>query len=337
MSEQLPRPETNLDENLKQKIIAGGAAVALVAGMPMVKSVEHSTQSITTDVSQDQVSSQAIEVLPANPTELKIEVNTDQVSNEHREDFQTTPEDETSTSSQVSEAVSGLTSEQLDNLASIQVTGLASAEDEAANQGLQTPSEQNQQLAQQRADIAEGAVVSAFDQRGKSVEDIMTVQAEEHQWSDEQLAAAEQLATEAGFANAGAMVEAYNDDPDSATDQVKDFLSPLLDVNRGATVTMNFESPVAQDAPASAEAGPEVVPNEESEVETITTESTEVISPSRDKAVMAQALEAKRRQNGGTQFDRRDGFKDDIAPRQNNGQKPIRHRGRTHMTNRNQF
>lgn len=125
----------------------------------------------------------------------------------------------------------------------IHVQGLASAEDDAtdASAGLQTPSEDNQNLANFRRNT----FVEALTAEGIDPSMIVQEPGLEDTFSDSQMETLEVLAKQFGYESALTLVDAYNMTPDRVPPSVSDTLSQWLDTKRGVTAVVKATREVA--------------------------------------------------------------------------------------------
>ncbi len=123
---------------------------------------------------------------------------------------------------------------------SIEVQGLSSAEDDSTDgsAGLQTPSTKNIELADTRRD----AVIDTIEKTkaANKLEDIavVAVPGREGFLKDNQVHIIQGLADQFGYANAEALVKAYNDDRNQLPPTVAALFDILLDSQRGTIQTI---------------------------------------------------------------------------------------------------
>ncbi|HSX46654.1 MAG TPA: hypothetical protein VLF87_01540 [Patescibacteria group bacterium] len=211
-----------------------GGAMLITAGLLAAGQTTHETVTTTHPVAVVETVDTPVAV-PQNPTELDISVPGD-VLNAYQRDFEVNPSDQKDSDQQVASLIEqALPRDQWSDIKSVSIIGMASAEDERADQGLQSESIPNQHLAEERADLAELAV---DDVLGSSVDlsHKVTVKAVEHKWNDDDVATGEALAEQFGYGSVANLVEQYNLHPGSVPPSVEQFLKPLLDANRGAKI-----------------------------------------------------------------------------------------------------
>lgn len=127
---------------------------------------------------------------------------------------------------------------------SVYVRGLASAEDASvdATGGLQTPSQDNQRLADFRRDTFVDAVVAG----GLDKSHIVLESGEEDSFSDTQMEALQALSQQFGYESVYSMVDAYNLNSESVPPSVSATLSDWLDSKRGVTAIIKATRAVGE-------------------------------------------------------------------------------------------
>lgn len=134
----------------------------------------------------------------------------------------------------------------------VRLNGSASAEDEALDGGLQTPSRKNLELADTRAKVVAGEVREALDSNPKLAgflgEIRVTVGAPTEQaLTDEQVADISARARESGFSSVEAFVDAWNLGSTEITPANRIFLNNTLARARNVTATINGSLPARQE------------------------------------------------------------------------------------------
>ncbi len=118
----------------------------------------------------------------------------------------------------------------------IHVRGLASAEDASLDglAGVQTPSNDNQRLANTRRDAFVGALVEAGIQESS----VVLEDGAEGQLTNSQLGVIRAFATQFGYQSVDALIQAYNDNPNAMPPVVNATLDTWLDDERGVSAVM---------------------------------------------------------------------------------------------------
>lgn len=120
---------------------------------------------------------------------------------------------------------------------SVLVQGQASAEDQndADNDGLQTPSGHNVNLASHRGRVATDALVAeGVDQRN-----ITQKEGHEDSWSDEQMTVLEGLREQFGYSTVLDMIEAHHLKPETVPEQVTEVLTNWIDNKQGTVIIID--------------------------------------------------------------------------------------------------
>lgn len=264
MPEQRHNTPQEAGPSVGQRVARGALGVVMLAG-PLVGAGSE-THTVQADVPVAVDTYQTQEVQDPGKT-LVVGVGADgKVINRYQEDFQTDSEDAHDSEGQVATTLEDLLGEDgWSQVYDIQITGHASAEDDsnAPDAGVTAPDiaedgkPDNTNLALQRALLATQPVVDAFAKHGIDVgaqvekeagqqpESILAgqdVTGVEDQWSTHDYTEAEQLATQFGYDTVNDMITRYNDDEAAAPDAVQEFLKPLLNDERGATITIKLRS-----------------------------------------------------------------------------------------------
>lgn len=319
------RPESNHRDSLRNALVATAVAGALLPGV-----IQHTETTPVESTSTEYVTDYVVQQLPQEPTELEIKLP-GTVENKYQRDFETDFEDRATSLDQVGTILDEqLTQKDWQDVTKVEIIGMASAEDDAPDEGLSQPSTINLELAKQRAQLAHDATTEVFSQHGINSEAITEVSAREDSWSEEEFEHGQKLADQFGYSNVANMVEKYNLDTKTVPPAIVDFLKPLLDARRGAVIRLTLPK-------RGEEAKVVIIPiqriEQKTEQKNITTQNREVVSnrtvgfiPDVEK-VKTEVHSMKSR---GSQD--RDLYQAQIPHRQIRGQKPVRHRGRTHMT-----
>ncbi|MCA9331593.1 hypothetical protein KC968_01485 [Candidatus Saccharibacteria bacterium] len=124
----------------------------------------------------------------------------------------------------------------------IHVHGLASAEDATLDgfAGVQTPSDDNQRLANTRRD----AFVDALTEYGIQESTIVLENGVEGQLTDSQVETLHAYTQQFGYESVDVLIQAYNDDPESVPPVVNGVLNSWLDESRGVSAVMIAERAV---------------------------------------------------------------------------------------------
>ncbi|MCA9330942.1 hypothetical protein KC957_02760 [Candidatus Saccharibacteria bacterium] len=346
MSEQPHNPAEH--NGMGRRIAAGALTGALIAGAMVGVKHETHTEQQNVPYLVDTYAEQ--EVLDPGKT-LVVEVGADGlVKNQYQEDFQTDAEDARESSDQVAPALEDLLGEEgWSQVYDIKIEGLASAEDDsnAPDAGVLTPDvaepgkPDNTNLALQRALLTARPVIDTFAKHGVDVskpvekeegQDPTSILADhdvtgvEDEWAADDYAEAEQLASQFGYETVNDMITRYNDDEAAAPSDVQEFLKPLLDDERGATITISLRDGATHTILVK-DGGKKVVYDKSSrtvtEVEPTVNPTVGVI-PEQVVGTVVKPWERVRKD---------DAYRRQQRAPQGNGQRPTIHRGRVHQGN----
>lgn len=327
MSEEIYQPPQPQEASRHSRLREALAATAVVASL--LPGVAHERHTEVTNIPTVEVSTDTVtQVIPGEPIQKSIDIR-DNVSNKYQADFETDHQDAESSLEQVDALLEQeLGSDGWQKVSKIEVVGMASAEDEKADGGEQTPSVPNADLALQRGKLSGAAVLEAFKKRGINADKIIEVSGREDTWSDEEMQNGQALAEQFGYSTVDEMVDYYNNEPGSTPDAVNEFLKPLLDARRGAHITVTMKDSEGHERTVQIP----VVRVERGSEQVKKVTDTKRISSIQNQAVLAATQHPDKIPPHASRSRQADPHRGEQSWQRIKGQKPIKHRGRTHQT-----